>query len=225
MMNRSPSLQRDFDGVVRAALAFAAVFVVTSCTGERAETTASSSAAVVAEASASSNRIVDSSPTDIDASPTDMGCPDPSSYFIEITGDAGTTTFRSSCASATRDFGAVAAVGGPFLGLTGDVGSEVVMEACSHRSSGAAKIAIVGNKYAVGSVYFRDALGKVFVAFSTASGPGVRIGPLGETIEGTYQATLTTANPDGGPSIDGPYISGSFRVCHLQDVDLRPLKK
>ena len=200
-------------------MTFGAVFVVSSCVEERAEKSTSSTGAVVVEGRAPSDVVVESSPTG-------MGCPDPSSYFIEVTGDAATTMFRSSCANTSGDFGAVGAVGGPFLLAAGPRDPQLLVEACSDRSSGAAKISIViGDRY-IGTVYFKDTLGDVYIAFfgSSFSGPWPRIGPIGGIIEGAYAATLSKVNPDGGRLTEGPSISGAFRVCHLQDVPLSGLK-
>jgi hypothetical protein len=211
MRNRADPLRSVFDGLVRRAAWFGGAVIVASCTGERTETSTSASARVVAA-------------DVVDEGPTGTGCPDPSSSFIEVTGlDAGTTMFRSSCANATGDFGAVAAVGGPFWRTSNPTEPAVLLEACTDRSSGAAKISImIGDASSPGSIYFRDAQGNVFFAFKDpVDRTALRIGPIGGTIEGTYQATLFTKKADVTIQT---FISGSFRVCHLQDVDLTPVK-
>ena len=213
MSDRAVPPRSDFDVLVRVAIAFTG-FVVASCAREFPETSASSSAAVMADRPAAA-------PWASDSTPPDIGCPDPSSYFIEITGDAGTTTLRSSCANATGDFGAVGAVGGPFSEYSKFARNQVLLEACSDRSKDAAKISLV---FGAGTLYYRDALGTVYLSYGQSFGSlPLQIGPIGGPIEGTYTAALFTAGPDGNGSTRGPMISGSFRVCHLQDVDLTPV--
>jgi hypothetical protein len=214
--NNTAWLRDDFDGLLRTAVALSAGFIVASCTRERAETTTtSSSSAIVAERRAPSEGVVPPRAAGI-------GCPDPSSYFIEVTGDAGTTVFRSSCANATGDFGAVGAVGGPFAPSSGAIVPAVLLEACSDRTSDSARISIVIGGTSASSAYLKDTLGNVFLSFQhvISETSRLQIGPLGGSIEGTYIAELYSPRPDGPGQVEGPTISGSFRVCHLQDVDL-----
>jgi hypothetical protein len=212
--NHTARPRGDFDALLRAVVALSAGFILASCTSERAETTTSSSSAVLVERRAPSEGAVPLRPG--------IGCPDPSSYFIEVAGDAGTTVFRSSCANAKGDFGAVGAVGGPFAPSPGPIVPTVLLEACSDRTSDSAKISIVIGGSSASSVYLKDTVGNVFLSFQhvITDTSGFQIGPVGGSIEGTYIAVLYSPRPDGPFQVDGPTISGSFRVCHLQDVNL-----
>jgi hypothetical protein len=215
MRNHTARPRCDFDALLRAVVALCAGFILPSCTSEHAETTTSSSSAVVVERRAPSESAVPLRPAGI-------GCPEPSSYFIEVAGDAGTTVFRSSCANALGDFGAVGAVGGPFAPSPGPIVPAVLLEACTDRTSDSAKISIVIGGASASSVYLKDTLGNVFLSFQhvISDTSGFQIGPVGGVIEGTYLAKLFSQRPDDSVDVEGPTISGSFRVCHLQDVNL-----
>jgi hypothetical protein len=143
-------------------------------------------------------------------------CADTGGYYIDVVADGGTTRFGSSCANATVDVGAVGAVGGPFSPHSSSA-QQILLEACSDRTEGAAKISIVGGTSSGVTVYLRDGAGKISMAYNQpAMDPAtLRIGPLGGAIEGTFAATLK-----GDAWAEGPTITGSFRACHLQDLNL-----
>jgi hypothetical protein len=146
----------------------------------------------------------------------DAPCADAGGYYIEVAADGGTTRFASSCANSTVDVGAVGAVGGPFSPHDSSA-QQILLEACSDRGEDAAKISIVGGASSGVTVYLRDRAGKISLAYNQPEmDPAtLRIGPLGGAIEGTFAATLK-----GDAWAEGPTISGSFRACHLQDLNL-----
>ncbi len=139
--------------------------------------------------------------------------------WVDVTVNEATLQFQSNCASDGWNPGMSAAPsgyiwsGGPPPGGTG-----LNLYGCATEAAGSPGLSLqvpsvtAPGTFAGGTATYTDEGGGVWSSPGTSTVVVTQLGAVGQTIEGTFTATVSNPPADGMED-----ISGSFSVCHIHD--------